>query len=46
MSSENIFYRWRVYSYLQGDGDTNYRREPFEIVADRAVWYPPEELAN
>jgi len=36
-----MYYRWRVYSYLQGDGDKKYRVEPFQIISNGFTWYPP-----
>ena len=41
LSLENNYYRWRVYSYLQGNGDKKYRTEPFEIVRNGTTWFPP-----
>ncbi len=46
LNLENIYYRWRVYSYLQGDGDKNYRQEPFQMVRNGTFWYPPQLTTN
>jgi hypothetical protein len=42
LSLEQQYYRWRVYSYLQGDGDKKYRIEDFQILRGGSVWYPPQ----
>ena len=31
-SPENIYYRWRVYSFTQGDNFRYWRTEPFQIT--------------
>jgi U2-associated protein SR140 len=41
MSLEHMYYRWRVYSYMQGDGDKKYRIERFQIVENGFTWFPP-----
>lgn len=46
MASEAYYYRWRVYSYLQGDGESNYRMMPFQMTDNGPVYYPPEENSD
>lgn len=41
LSLENEYYRWRVYSYMQADGDTKYRQERFNMTVNGSEWYPP-----
>ena len=39
---EFIFYKWRVYSFCQGDGFFTWRTEPFTMLQPNGcVWYPP-----
>ena len=39
---EHIFYRWRVYSFCQGDGFHTWRVEPFTMFAQHGcTWIPP-----
>lgn len=39
---ERTFYRWRVYSFCQGDGLNAWRTEPFRMFyPDGAWWIPP-----
>ncbi|EEA05535.1 U2-associated protein SR140, putative [Cryptosporidium muris RN66] len=35
------YYRWRVYSFLQGDSHKHWRVKPFRMVENGIVWYPP-----
>ena len=40
--AEHIFYRWRVYSFSQGDGFNTWRTEPFQIFKPNGkFWIPP-----
>jgi hypothetical protein len=41
LSLEHIYYRWRVYAYLQNDGEKRYRSEVFEMVNGGIQWVPP-----
>lgn len=39
---EHIFYRWRVYSFCQGDGFNAWRAEPFQMFQPNGkFWIPP-----
>ena len=39
---EHLFYRWRVYSFCQGDTYTIWRTEPFQMFHDVGrFWIPP-----
>lgn len=39
---EHIFYRWRVYSFCQGDTFSNWRTEPFVMFHPNGrYWIPP-----
>ena len=39
--NERIFYRWRVYSFTQGDGVDSWRTEPFIMISGGSFWIPP-----
>ena len=47
---EHIFYRWRVYSFCQGDGYSSWRTKPFVMFHPHGrYWIPPplnQELAR
>jgi hypothetical protein len=39
---EHIFYRWRVYSFAQGDGLSSWRTDPFVMFEPHGrFWIPP-----
>jgi len=38
---EKLFYRWRVYSFCQGDTYSIWRTEPFLMFAHGRYWIPP-----
>jgi len=39
---EHIFYRWRVYSFSQGDGYSSWRTDPFAMIEPHGrFWIPP-----
>ncbi|KAG0314102.1 U2 snRNP-associated SURP domain-containing protein [Linnemannia gamsii] len=40
-SPEHIYYRWRLYSMMQGDTATRWRTEPFKMVEGGPMWVPP-----
>lgn len=41
-TEERIFYRWRVFSFTQGDGINSWRTEPFVMVLPNGrFWIPP-----
>lgn len=40
--AEHIFYRWRVYSFAQGDGINSWRTDPFIMYEPHGrFWVPP-----
>ncbi|KAJ1555002.1 U2 snRNP-associated SURP domain-containing protein [Nowakowskiella sp. JEL0078] len=39
---EHIYYRWKLYSILQGDSINRWRIEPFKMFDEGPVWIPPE----
>ena len=46
--AEHVFYRWRVYSFAQGDGLNSWRTEPFVMFEPHGRFWippPPNELA-
>jgi len=43
---EHIYYRWKLYSLLQGDGKYQWRSEPFQMFAEGPWWIPPEVPFN
>ena len=38
---ENTYYRWRIYSLLQGDTLDSWRTSPFQMAVNGPTWYPP-----
>ena len=38
---EHIYYRWRLYSLLQGDTRDNWSPTPFRMFSNGSLWYPP-----
>eukprot|EP00873_Tetraselmis_striata_P014120 jgi/Tetstr1/434384/TSEL_023485.t1 len=40
-SSEHVYYRWRLYSLLQGDTLRSWRTAPFVMVEGSPRWVPP-----
>lgn len=39
---EHVFYRWRVYSFAQGDGFSSWRTDPFVMFEPHGrFWIPP-----
>ncbi|OAF70270.1 Ser/Arg-rich domain protein [Intoshia linei] len=40
-SPEHVYYRWRLYSVLQGDSVTFWRRHDFVMYKGGSVWRPP-----
>ncbi|KAG0216594.1 hypothetical protein BGX33_012452 [Mortierella sp. NVP41] len=38
---EHIYYRWKLFSMMQGDTATRWRTEPFKMVDGGPVWVPP-----
>mmetsp|Transcript_3710 Transcript_3710/g.5696 ORF Transcript_3710/g.5696 Transcript_3710/m.5696 type:complete len:544 (+) Transcript_3710:663-2294(+) len=42
--AEHIYYRWRVYSFCQGDGENLWRTEPFLMIEPHGRWWIPPPL--
>ncbi|KEP61560.1 UNVERIFIED_CONTAM: RNA recognition motif-containing protein [Hammondia hammondi] len=42
-SPDNIYYRWRVFAFSQGDTLRSWRTEPFHIFLGGRKWKPPSE---
>jgi len=42
--NEHIYYRWRLFSILQGDRIETWREEPFAMYLSCPVWVPPTPL--
>eukprot|EP00054_Salpingoeca_dolichothecata_P019867 m.124267 g.124267 ORF g.124267 m.124267 type:complete len:685 (+) comp23414_c0_seq2:178-2232(+) len=40
-SPEHAYYRWKLYSMLQGDASDSWREKPFIMVEGGPKWYPP-----
>eukprot|EP00727_Mastigamoeba_balamuthi_P013353 m51a1_g8640 putative u2 snrnp-associated surp motif-containing (554) ;mRNA; r:1399-3713 len=40
-SDDNNYYRWRVFSLLQGDTEQRWRTSSFQMFAGGPVWVPP-----
>ncbi|KAJ7390317.1 U2 snRNP-associated SURP domain-containing protein [Desmophyllum pertusum] len=41
-SPEHIYYRWKLFSILQGDSPTKWRTERFKMFENGSVWKPPQ----
>lgn len=41
-SIENDYYKWKVYSLLNGDSDKNWKTDPYQISLNGKVYRPPE----
>lgn len=41
-SPEHIYYRWKLYSLLQGDTKLRWMDEPFQMFEGGPWWIPPE----
>ncbi|RUS23960.1 hypothetical protein BC938DRAFT_474338 [Jimgerdemannia flammicorona] len=41
-SPEHVYYRWKLYSILQGDRKNHWRTEPFQMFDEGPWWVPPE----
>eukprot|EP00435_Cladocopium_sp_Y103_P051945 s901_g16.t1 len=37
----HVYYRWRTFSFSQGDNDRFWRTEPFQIYENGPLWQPP-----
>ena len=40
-SEENAYYRWRLFSILQGDGIDEWRTDDFRMFQNGSIWKPP-----
>ncbi|CAK8681102.1 unnamed protein product [Clavelina lepadiformis] len=40
-SPAHVYYRWRLYSTLQGENPTNYRQNDFRMFKNGSLWRPP-----
>lgn len=40
-SPAHTYYRWKLYSILQGDGQKEWRTEDFRMFKGGSVWRPP-----
>lgn len=38
---ENNYYKWRIYSLLQGDEEKKWNDDPFMMTTTGLIWYPP-----
>jgi U2-associated protein SR140 len=38
---EHVYYRWRIYSLINGDTLTSWRQEPFRMFDTDEEWFPP-----
>ncbi|KAI9008956.1 hypothetical protein CLU79DRAFT_775369 [Phycomyces nitens] len=41
-SEDHIYYRWKLYSMLQGDTKSQWRSEPFQMYKGGVWWVPPD----
>uniref|UniRef100_A0A1I7UJ86 U2 snRNP-associated SURP motif-containing protein n=1 Tax=Caenorhabditis tropicalis TaxID=1561998 RepID=A0A1I7UJ86_9PELO len=46
MSALHVYYRWRIYSLLQGDTLLKWRRSPFRMFRNGSWWIPPYPVAE
>jgi len=42
-SPEHIYYRWRLYSMLQGDSKDDWNTEEFRMFKGGSIWIPPRK---
>ncbi|KAI3379958.1 hypothetical protein SNEBB_002672 [Seison nebaliae] len=40
-SSEHVYYRWKVYSLMNGDSFSSWRSQPFQMFRSGSFWVPP-----
>ncbi|MGH0136333.1 UNVERIFIED_CONTAM: hypothetical protein FKN15_036031 [Acipenser sinensis] len=40
-SPAHVYYRWKLYSILQGDSPTKWRTEDFRMFKNGSMWQPP-----
>lgn len=41
-SPAHIYYRWKLFSLLQGDSTTEWREKDFRMFKDASIWKPPQ----
>ncbi|QSL66973.1 hypothetical protein MERGE_001360 [Pneumocystis wakefieldiae] len=41
-TSEHVYYRWKLFSLLNGDFPYKWSKEPFQMFTNEAWWIPPE----
>jgi len=41
-SPEHIYYRWKLFSILQGDSPTKWKTEKFKMFEGGSLWKPPQ----
>lgn len=41
-SQEHVYYRWKLYSLLQGDSPNKWRTEKFQMFFGGPMWQPPD----
>ncbi|KAG5513301.1 hypothetical protein PMAC_001364 [Pneumocystis sp. 'macacae'] len=44
MTPEHVYYRWKLFSLLNGDFPYRWSKEPFQMFTDGAWWIPPENI--
>lgn len=42
-SPEHVYYRWRLFSLLQGDSTSSWSEEPFRMYKNGSIWEPPKK---
>eukprot|EP00051_Salpingoeca_urceolata_P029008 m.488678 g.488678 ORF g.488678 m.488678 type:complete len:591 (+) comp26016_c0_seq1:149-1921(+) len=42
-SAEHIYYRWKLFSVLQGEPVDNWSQVPFRMIKDGRQWQPPSD---
>ncbi|CAF0758801.1 unnamed protein product [Didymodactylos carnosus] len=40
-SSAHLYYRWKLFSVIQGDSVSSWRTEPFKMFTNGSTWIPP-----
>jgi len=45
-SPEHAYYRWRLYSLLNGDSLRSWRAAPFVMITGSAAWVPPPMMGE
>lgn len=40
-SQEHVYYRWKLYSILQGENPNKWRTSPFRMFRGGSLWKPP-----